>query len=123
VLLRSVFFIENPPSPMMMPSGFRNSLFYLPESPQKPPAPVNSSSAFLAQFFGRFSFLPPNMVEDFGHAGFTGAIGAAEEIFLGLDAVTDNFTAAIGADRRQLVYGALETIENVTVAGRHDFKR
>jgi hypothetical protein len=63
------------------------------------------------------------MVENFADAGFTGTVGAAEKIFLRLDAVTDDLAAAICADGRQFVNRAFKAIENVTVASRHDLER
>jgi hypothetical protein len=43
------------------------------------------------------------MVGDARHAGLFGAIGAAEKVFFGFDAVTDDFTAAMRADRSKPV--------------------
>jgi hypothetical protein len=75
------------------------------------------------QFFRRFPFFAPDVVLHFGHARLPGAVGAAEKILFRLDAVTDNFAAAMSADRRKFMNRALETIKNVTVARRYHFKR
>jgi hypothetical protein len=55
-------------------------------------------------------------------AGLLGAVGAAEKILFGFNAVSDDFAAATSANRRQLVNSAFKTIENVPVARRYDFK-
>lgn len=71
----------------------------------------------------RFLFLAPNVVGDAFDARLFGAVGAAEKVFLRFDAVSDDFTAAVRADGRELVNRALEAVENVAVARRYDFKR
>lgn len=76
----------------------------------------------LGKFFYAFFFPAPNMVFDALDACFSGARAAAVEIFLRLDAVPDYPATAIGADRRELMNCAFETIENVPLARRDDFK-
>jgi hypothetical protein len=63
------------------------------------------------------------MVFDSFDARFPGAIGAAEIIFLRLDAVPDNPAPAICAHRREFMNGAFKTIENVAVSRRNNLKR
>jgi hypothetical protein len=77
----------------------------------------------LAKFFRRFSFLSPNVVGYTAHTRLSGAIGATEKVFFCLDAVTDNFAAAIGADGCKPMNRAFETIENVAVSRCYYFKR
>jgi hypothetical protein len=72
--------------------------------------------------FGGFPFASPDVIFDALDARLPGAVGAAEKRFFGLDAVTDNLAAAVRADRREAVDRALETIENVPVAGRNHLK-
>jgi hypothetical protein len=49
--------------------------------------------------------------------------GAAEKILLCLNAVPDYAAAAICADRRELVNRAFETVKNMPLARRYNFKR
>jgi hypothetical protein len=77
----------------------------------------------LGVFFRRFFFLTPDMIRDAAYARLTGAVGAAEKRFFRFNAMTDNPAPALGADRRQFVNRTLETIENVAVARRNNFKR
>ena len=62
------------------------------------------------------------MILHFADACLLGAVGAAVEGFVGLDAVADDLAATVRADRRQLVDRALEAIERVGHAGGHDLK-
>jgi hypothetical protein len=75
------------------------------------------------KLFRRFPLFAPDVVYDTADARLFRAVGAAEKSLFRLDAVPDNLAAAMRADRRQLVYRALETIENVTVSRRDNFKR
>ena len=50
-------------------------------------------------------------------------IRTAEIVLVGLDAMSYDLTTAMRANRRQLVYRAFETIEDVPVTGRNNFKR
>jgi hypothetical protein len=77
----------------------------------------------LAELFRRFPLFAPDVVFDALDARLFRAIGAAEKSLFRLDAVPDNFAAAMRADGRKLVYRALETIKNMTVARRDNFKR
>src|SRR4051812_29839184 len=52
-----------------------------------------------------------------------GAVRAAVEGAVRLDAVADDLAAAVGADGRELVDRALEAVEGVRLARRHDLKR
>jgi hypothetical protein len=62
------------------------------------------------------------MIDRGAYASLPRAMRAAEEGPVGLDAVPDNPTAAMVADRRQLVDGALEAVEDVSVTGRDNFE-
>ena len=55
-------------------------------------------------------------------AGVAGAMGAAEEVVLGLDAVADDFAPAVLAHRGQAVNRTLEAVEDVPLAGGHDLE-
>src|SRR5437879_1692832 len=58
-----------------------------------------------------------------GHAGrVTGAVRAAEELAVDLDAVADDLAAAVLAHRCHVVDGALEAVEGVVRAGGDDFE-
>src|SRR5919198_1209237 len=57
------------------------------------------------------------------HAGQPGAIGTAVEAEAGLDPVADDPAAAVLADRRQRVDGALEAVEGVARPLRDDLER
>jgi hypothetical protein len=97
---------------------------YLPHCFAPPFPPVVLFGIFLFGVnFHAFLFPPPDMVFDSFDARATGAVGAAEEIFLRFDAVPDYPASAIGAHRRKLVNRAFETIENVRFASRYHFKR
>src|SRR5438093_81533 len=52
-----------------------------------------------------------------------GAVRAAVEVPVDLDAVTDDRARAVLADRRQLLDRALEAVEHVPVPGRRHFER
>jgi hypothetical protein len=77
----------------------------------------------LAEPLSRFLLFAPDVVFDALDARLLRAIGAAEKSLFRLDAVPDNFAAAMRADGRELVYRALETIKNMTVSRRDNFKR
>jgi hypothetical protein len=77
---------------------------------------------FLAGFFGSFAFFAPDVVFHAFDTRLLGTISAAKKVFLRFDAVTDNFAAAMRANRREPVNRALETIENVPISRRYDFK-
>jgi hypothetical protein len=51
-----------------------------------------------------------------------GAAGAAEYIVFSLDAVADDLTSAMGANRGQLVDRTFERVEYVPASGRYDLK-
>jgi hypothetical protein len=51
-----------------------------------------------------------------------GAVGAAVEGAVGLDAMPDNLAAAVVAGRGQGVNRTLKTIEHVRLAGHNDLK-
>jgi hypothetical protein len=77
---------------------------------------------FFGVYFDAFFFFAPDVVSDTFDTGLAGAVGAAEKVFLRLDAVSDDFTAAMSADRREFVNRAFKTIENVFFARRNHFK-
>jgi hypothetical protein len=56
------------------------------------------------------------------HTRLACAIGATVEGVVGLDAVSDDLAASSRADRCEFVNCALEAIERVACASRHDFK-
>jgi hypothetical protein len=56
-------------------------------------------------------------------SGFSRAERTAEKVFLRLDAVTDYLAPAVCTDGREFMNRAFETIENVLVARRDNFKR
>jgi hypothetical protein len=64
-----------------------------------------------------------NVVDGAHNSFLPRAKRTAVNILLGLDPVPDHFGSAVSADRRQFVYRALETIENVPFSGRNYFKR
>jgi hypothetical protein len=76
-----------------------------------------------AIFFSRLPFFSPDVVCYACYARLSGAVGAAEKVFLRLNAVTNNLAAAMSAHGCKTVNRALETIENVPIARRHNFKR
>jgi hypothetical protein len=74
-------------------------------------------------FVRQFPFPFPNVVFDAFDARMPGAIGTAEKVFFRLDAVSDDFAAAMSADRRKAMNRAFKTIEDVTISRRYDLKR
>jgi hypothetical protein len=62
------------------------------------------------------------MIDRAGDARRLRAVRAAEERSAGLDTVADDVAAAVIADRRQLVNGALEAVEHMSLAGRDYFE-
>src|SRR5512146_2052183 len=52
-----------------------------------------------------------------------GAVRATVERAVRLDAVADDPAAAMGADRRELLDGAFEAVEDMPVSGGHDLER
>jgi hypothetical protein len=62
------------------------------------------------------------MIANALNTGFTRATGAAVESVVRLDAVPDDFAAAVVADWSQLVNRALKAIEDVPVARRNHLK-
>jgi len=56
------------------------------------------------------------------HPFFTGAVGATVERTFSLNAVADDLAAAMAADGRQFLDGALEAVKDVPVTGGNDFK-
>lgn len=74
------------------------------------------------KFLDRFFFFAPDVIFDAFDAGAFRAVRAAEKVFFRFDSVTDDAAAAIGANRRELVNRAFETIENVRVSRRDNFE-
>jgi len=56
-------------------------------------------------------------------SGLAGAVGAAEELVVGFDAVPDDAASAVVAHRRELVNRTLETVEGVARSRRDDLER
>lgn len=75
-----------------------------------------------AHRFGRFLFFSPNVIIDAFDALLPGAMGATVIRRVGFDPVPDDLASAIGANRRQKMDGAFETVENVGFARRDHFK-
>jgi len=63
------------------------------------------------------------VINHFGDAPSTGAMGTAAEGALRFDAVADDSAPAVVADRRQLVDRALEAVEDVPRAQGNDLER
>src|SRR3954471_3389178 len=61
-------------------------------------------------------------IGDAGHPRGAGAMGTAEVGVVGLDPVPDHLASAVGADRRQLVDGALEAVEDMPLPRRDDLE-
>jgi hypothetical protein len=62
------------------------------------------------------------MVDRRRDPGFPGAVSTTEEGALRLDAVADNPAAAMFANRREPLNGALEAVEHVTRTPRDDLE-
>ena len=59
----------------------------------------------------------------FFDAGFVGAVGTAEHLAAGFDAVAENAAAAVRADGGKLLDGAFEAVEGVGFSREDDFER
>lgn len=69
------------------------------------------------------SWLPAQLIVRAFDAGVAGAVGAAEELVVGFDAVADDPAAAVVADRGELMNRALEAVKGVAGTRRHDLER
>jgi len=71
----------------------------------------------------RYIIAAGDMVDGAASTFLPATVSTAKKGVFRLDAVADDLTAAVGADRGQLVYRAFERVEYVPVAGGYNFER
>jgi hypothetical protein len=63
-----------------------------------------------------------NVIDGCPDSTLPGAVGAAEEGAPGFNTMTDDLAATVLANGRELVYGTLEAVEGMGLAGRDYLK-
>lgn len=88
-----------------------------------PHLPVVHFPLLLVYYFRRFLLFTPDVVFHAFDSFLAGAVGTAEKVFFGFNAVPDDLAAAMSADGREFMNRALEAVENMFFARRDYLKR